>query len=204
MGMKPKKSKRNYDSTSRKAKAAGLPVLGRRKGEWELKREKTKTPGMDKVRPKGERALALKKDEMLEMARDKAGGMSDKELSKKYAISEAYVRDSLKTLYLNNKMGREILKNVLLDNAIAGGMRVRETIGELNPMQSVVATGIMTQRYIDIDKHNSQQVNDVDIDELQQVGELLRDLNKAAGLDDSIDVDAEVTKDSDEDDVTED
>jgi len=121
--------------------------------------------------------LTLAPDTQLEMARDKAGGMTNSELAQKYAISEDYVRESLNRLYVNNEQGREILKSVVLENAIASGMHARSKVGELNAMQATVATGIMTSRFVELDKHTRDVPKVVDFSELAKVGQVLTQLH---------------------------
>lgn len=139
---------------------------------------------------------------LLGMAQEKASGKADKQLAAKYGVSVSYVQDALRTLYLNNKTGREILKGVLLENAVACAMGVREEIGDLQPMQKVIATGVMTQRYIDLDKHTASVPAEVDYQALERIGAVLGRLNKiASDVDDEenrvIDINVE-TEDADD------
>lgn len=125
---------------------------------------------------------------ILEMAQDKAAGKTDKELAAKYAVSVSYVRDALQTLFVSNKQGREILKGVVLENAIASGMASREVIKDLQPMQKVLATGIFTQRFIDLDKHTQSAAPEVDFQALDRIGKTLDKLNRQVqGIDDDDD-----------------
>lgn len=194
--------KRKVDNTSARMKAAGMSggVSMRRKGEWEkvVRPEAKKIPG--KAKPKKDKhktdALALSTPTLVAMAKDKASGMTEKQMAVKYAVSARYVHEAMKTLFTATSTGREVLKNVLLDNAIATGMRVRATVDELSPMQSVIATGIMTQRFVDLEKHTQAAPPDVDFSELSQMGNLLRNIRESVGLDDDshgpiIDIEAE-------------
>jgi hypothetical protein len=168
---------KNKQSVSQQLKKAGIKGgIAIRRGEWAGESRPKHVPGADKVRPKGKAPLTLPKETLVMMAKDKSSGMSDKEISKKYAVSTSYIQASLKTLFLTTKVGKEILKGVLLDNAVACGMRVRETVDELQPMQAAIATGIMTQRLIDLDKHTSNQPPDMDLNELAEVGKFLREI----------------------------
>src|SRR5687768_17404622 len=184
-----KKPKRTYDKTSRDMKKAGITngVVVRTAAWQESRRDKT-VPGKPKVRPKGEKPLQLSTETKLAMARDKAGGMTTAALADKYSVSESYIEHSLRTLFTQNAVGREILKGVLLDNAIASGMHVRANIGELQPMQAVIATGVMTQRFIDLDKHTQKQAPEIDTTTLSQVGEILKDIKESLGNPDDQDV----------------
>lgn len=164
-------------STSKELRKAGIKGgVAIRKGEWAEETRSKRIPGADKKRPKGQAPLQLPKETMVLMAKDKASGMTNMELSNKYGVSSSYIQHSLKTLFLTTKVGKEILKNVLLDNAVASGMRLRETVGDLQPMQAAIVTGIMTQRFIDLEKHTSATAPDMDLTELGQVGQILRDI----------------------------
>lgn len=117
---------------------------------------------------------------MFDMARDKAAGMSTASLSAKYGVSDNYVNQALNKLYVSSKTGREILKGVLLENALATGMVARSKVHELNGMQAIVASGIMTQRFIDLDKHTQNLPNTVDVSEVEKVGRMLNEMERKA------------------------
>jgi hypothetical protein len=185
------------NTVASKLKAAGIKgPISHRKGTWELENEAIPVAGAPKAAHKKPKRgsptpLALSEKVHIEMARDKAGGMTDKDLAVKYAVSVTYVGDAMRTLFIQSKVGREILKGVLLDNAIAGGMKVRQSIDELTPSQAIVATSVMTQRFIDVDKHNSaMQTSDIDFTELNEIGDMLRELNMIAGTGPVIDVES--------------
>lgn len=189
--------KKKYNNSARELKAADIHQgIARRKGDWELDREKQ--PAGKPNRKSGKpHKLALTEQSKLQMAKDRASGMSEKELANKYSVSVTYVGEALRTLFVKSAIGRDILKGVLLDNAISCGMRVRATVDELSPMQSVIATGVMTQRYIDIDKHTQDIPKEVDFSELLEMGNLLKDLRGHAILPsekdkDFIDIEGEV------------
>ncbi len=185
--MKSKK-KKAYDSTARKLHAAGIQGgMPRRQGDWEKDREQ-RVPGQPVARKnKGTSSLVVpvSRKTMMEMAHDKASGMMDKQIASKYAVTLSYVQDALRTLYVSNKQGREILKGVILENAISCGMASRECVGKLQPMQKVIATGIFTQRFIDLDKHTQSAAPEVDFQALDRIGKVLDKMNRqVAGMDD--------------------
>lgn len=156
-------------------KAGIVGGITHRKGQWETERAPSKPAGKPTEKKKGH-SLVLSLPVQMQMAKDKATGMSDKALAEKYSISIGYVHNALSTLFVKNSTARDILKNVLAENAIACGMRVRETVGELQPMQAAIATGIMTRNFIDLDKHSATIPTDVDFTELAGISELLSSL----------------------------
>lgn len=221
--VKRKASAIPFDSVAKKMRKAGIVGgLSIRKEEhpWDKDRPTKEqkqanqtnpyTAGMDKKRPVGvgskgkpsKKALAVTSAELMVMAKDKAGGMTNAELSEKYGVSEGYVGEALRTLFVRSRTGREILKGVLLENAVACGMRVRKTVDELTPMQAVVATGIMAQRFVDLDKHTQNQPPDINFDELNVMGAMLKDIRNSVGIGqtegDVIDIQAEVEVQSSE------
>lgn len=171
--------KKKSDQSARQLKSAGITIRRNPREDHVIEK---RIPGADKVRIKAkhEQALSMQPVEILAMARDKAAGRTNQELADKYAVSVGYVQDSLRQMFLKSSLGREILKGVILDNAVAAGMQARERMAELSPMQSVLATGIFTQRFIDMDKHDKDIPKEVDLSELMAVGRML------TGLQDSI------------------
>lgn len=152
---------------------------GIRKGEWQIVREGT-PPGKPKKlsdRGKGHDPLAMSPEEHLSMVHDKAAGMTDKDIAEKYAVTAGFVNAALRKQYVNNTTGREILKGLLLDNAIAVGSKAATQIDELEPMQSMAATKLMTNAFIDLDKHSQSSPAVVDFTELAKMGEQLKGLN---------------------------
>lgn len=83
---------------------------------------------------------------------------------------------------------------MLLEGAIATGMRVQEKMHELAGAQSVVATAALTAKFIDLDKHTASQKKVIDFDELTSIGDDLRALRADIGDDTEetgiIDIDA--------------
>lgn len=184
-----------YNGLSRKLKAAKITgTLSKQKVE-----PVKEIPGAPKKRHPGSKALVLSQDALLQMAKDRAGGSSMDELADKYSLSKGYVESALRTLFTNSAVGRDILKGVMLENAIATSMRVRETVGQLQPMQAVIASGITTQRFIDLEKHTANTPPEVDFAQLARVGDVLAQLGKELGIDpdssegEVIDIDADVS-----------
>lgn len=201
-----KKPKRKRDLTDKKFKAAGIKPLDvkpmPRKGEWQVARE-GKIAGKPKQGKTMRSLTRVSDEEVAEMARLKAGGMSYKEIGDLHGLAGTYVREAVNTRFVNTSKGREILKGVLLENAIATGVNARKKIDDLNGMQSVVAAGIMTQRFIDLDKHiQNTPATVTDFAEIASLSESLDELVKDLGLDgvqgpSILDVDAEVTREGD-------
>lgn len=154
-------------------------------GEFPPERTSQKVAGRHKERrPKGSipKGLVLPKEAYPLMLKDKARGMTLDAIGAKYGLSTNYVQNALATLFITNKVGREVLKGVHLENAIATGMKVRETIEDLSPMQAAIVSGISTQRYIDLERHTQSSPPDVDFTELKQVGQLLRGIRDDIGI----------------------
>lgn len=134
--------------------------------------EKTRRVGRPKVYPK---------EVQMEIAKDRAKGSTIASLATKYGASITYVEDALRTIFRTSKEGREILKGVILENGIAAGMHARRTIGELTPMQAVVATGIMSSKFVELEKHAATLPSEVDFGELQSIGDNLRQITEQLG-----------------------
>lgn len=171
---------------------AGLTPMVR-KADWLLAKEnpeKYKAPE-EKKKLKGSRGTVrglnggreqkIDSDTNLAIAKDLAGGASVKYLAMKYAVSDGYIRDSMQKLFISSKVGREILKNVILENGIAAGMHARRGIEQLSPMQAVMATGIMSSKFVELDKHTASQPAEVDFQELQNIGENLKLIKESLG-----------------------
>lgn len=185
---------------SRTLQAAGIhDGIKIRKGDWELELER-RIPGAPKDKKKpGLGKFQASENEMLSMAKEKAQGKTNRQIGDKYGFAATYVEAALRKLYVNNEKGREILKGVLLEGAIATGMRVQEKIRDLTAAQSVIATTALTAKFIDLDKHNSEQRKNIDYDELTGLGDDLRKLREAVGEDNDdepsvIDIEADVLK----------
>lgn len=169
---------------------AGLTPMVR-KAEWLLAKENPKlrqVKVIDKKKSKnkgrslrGDRKVAIPPELSLEVAKELAGGATVDFLSKKYCVSDTYIRDSMNKLFVSSKVGREILKNVILENGIAAGMHARKTIGDLSPMQAIMATGIMSSKFVELDKHTAAQPAEVDFQELQKIGDNLKLIKESLG-----------------------
>lgn len=170
---------------------AGLTPMVR-KADWLLAKENPDKHG-DKDKPKsqkqydlhrsadGGRKQRIPEELRLEVAKERAGGASVDYLAKKYCVSNKYIDDALQKVFISSKVGREILKNVILENGIAAGMHARRGIEQLSPMQAVMATGIMSSKFVELDKHTASQPAEVDFQELQSIGENLKLIKESLG-----------------------
>lgn len=161
---------------------AGLTPMVR-KGDWQLARENPERGGKHKVGTNKQTGAknGLSKETKLEIAKEKAGGASEHYLAKKYGVSITYVQDSLKSIFLTSKVGREILKNVILENGIACGMHARTKVEELSGMQAIMATGIMSSKFVELEKHTMAQPAEVDFVEIQAISENLKAIKDLVG-----------------------
>lgn len=196
--MKVKKVKRSVlrDRTAAQMKAAGIKggvVL--KTGAW----KKAKDAGIkntDSGRPKttkrrgGTDAVQISDEVVMQMAIEKAGGSTTAELALRYGVSEGHVTNLIRKKYIDSRTGREVLKGILMHNGIAFAGQAAQKIEELNGMQSVVATGIMTQRWIDLDKHSATVNDSIDLDEVSRVGRLLKDLDGYVSVESAVDNDS--------------
>lgn len=189
------------DNSSRTLKKHGIKPLAlpaRRVGDWEKARQDRKhTPGAPKVRDKQKhkQVSQLTEDELEAMAHKKAGGMSYGQIAGEHGVATKYVRRALTGKFIHTAKGREILKGVLLDGAIAAGVQTHEKMGELNGMQSAIVTGVFTQRFIDMDKHTATMPHDqADFAAIAKASDAIEELVRDLGVGDVIDVDAEVTR----------
>ena len=93
--------------------------------------------------------------------------------------------------YVNTNDGRKVLESALLENAIASNVQFSRHVEELTPMQAAVATGIMTGKFIDIQKHNGETPVEVDLSTLSAMGDMLKDIRASIGTDVSDVIEAE-------------
>lgn len=174
------KPKRAYNSMPRKLASAKIGPLDleQRKGEWQIAKESMPAiSGIPKTRVSKKPALAVPREVIEAMAHDKETGMTTPALASKYGLAASYIDEALKHHYITSKEGRQTLKGVLLEGAIACGQQAKAKIDELNGMQSVVATGILTQRYIDLDKHMVDTPEEIDMSEIEKAGQLISSLD---------------------------
>lgn len=162
-------------STQIKKATGGKPV-NIRKGEWELAKLED-TRGMSK---EGRGNKKMSEELKLEMAKDKAAGMTNKELSEKYCVAENLVASALNQIYLNNKVARELLKKVMLKTAVAAAANTMSRVDELDPARSAVVAGIMTSKVIDLERHEANQPREIDVDRLGEVADILSGLDQIA------------------------
>lgn len=156
-----------------------------RKAPWQVHRDLPKqlpersVDGEKTKRVHGKRMIP--KEVQLEIAKEVADGATVPTIANKYGVSAGYVEDALRTVFRTSKEGREILKGVILENGIASGMHARRHIGELTPMQAVVATGIMSSKFVELEKHAATLPSEVDFGELQSIGDNLRQITEQLG-----------------------
>lgn len=155
-----------------------------RKGEWQLAKE---NPQVVPKKVKHERDHNFKSKKIpeqlrLEVAKEMAGGASKEVIAAKYGVSNSYVITAMNKVWMTSSVGREILKNVILENGIAMGMQARAKMGELSAMQSVMATGIMASKFVELDKHTSSTPQEVDFNQLQEIGEHLKLVADSLGV----------------------
>lgn len=179
-----KKIRKKAFAISRDMKKAGMGSgVVIKKGEWqkaqELRLQKEKEEASKKKVKGHQLRLTEKAHEKIML--DKSTGRSSREIASELGVSDGLVSSSLRKRYVDSRQGREILKSVLLENAIAFGTQASEKIEDLNGMQSVVATGIMTQRFIDLDKHAANMPETVDLESINKVGRIIGELEEASG-----------------------
>lgn len=169
------------DTTTRKLKQAGIKDGIR---VQLVKDIPERIPGQPSTRT-GKEILRLRSGEadeavLDELMKDKMGGMSTKELAEKYAISEGYVKQAFAKKFMNRSEGREILKGVLMQNAVACGMHLTANIDKLQPMQAAIATGIMTSRLIELEEHSATHKDPIDFAEIANIGKELKEIRDYA------------------------
>lgn len=166
------------DTTVRKLKSIGVKtgVMAKK-----MSNECEVIPGTPKSGT-GKSLLRLSSSplQMESLMRDKAAGMSRKDIAEKYAISEGYVKEAFAKHYGRNEDGKKVLKGVLTENAIACGMKVAANVDALTPMQAAVATGIMTSRLIELEEHTAEHKEPIDFAEIAKVGKELSELRDFA------------------------
>lgn len=176
--MKAKVKRQTPDTSHIQMKRAGIVAgVTLHKGKWQTEREKEQIPGQPKPNRKGAKhPLPPHATEQIILA--KAGGKSWDQTAQEFGVTKNLVAKRAKEHFINNRQGKEILKSVLLENGIAMASQASEKIEELNGMQSVVAAGIMTQRFIDLDKHTQNSPETIDLDEVAKVGRAIQELEQ--------------------------
>lgn len=129
----------------------------------------------------------LKQETIIEMAKDKAAGATDDELSEQYGISISLLQQALRGLYINTQIGREILKKVYLENALIFGMDARTKIKDMTGVQSAVASGIFATKLNELEKTDRERPNNFDAKELNDALADLKELNDIVKGDDAED-----------------
>lgn len=177
--MKVKKKNKKFGATTGVRRKLGKVI---EIGEWQLEKEHRRAPGEPAKKKAGNTTGKLTRIHIKQAAMDKIGGATWDELKQKYGVSIRYLRDAIQAQFITTKKGREILKGVLLEGAITSGMHAKSKIGELNGMQAAVATGILTSKFIELDKHTQGLPQDsADLTNLDQIGDDLRDIRKMLG-----------------------
>lgn len=180
-------------SKRKKARMNEMPkVLGHgqgltsmvRKGEWQLAKETHKVLPVVKKHKRSDnwKKNTIPEDMRLEIAKEMAGGATKEFVANKYGVSNSLVVRAMNQVWIGSAVGREILKNVILENGIAMGMQARDKMSELSPMQSVMATGIMSSKFVELDKHTSSTPQEVDFNQLQEIGEHLKQVADSLGV----------------------
>lgn len=179
------------DHTSQKVKkvigqGGGLaPIL--RTGDW----EKAKNASLETKLANS--PARVSEQEKLLMINDRLAGASQREVAEKYGVTERYIDMAMKKRYVTTADGRKVLEGALLENAIAANMAFRDKVGELSGMQAAVATGIMTGKFIDLQKHNGETPVEVDLSSLSAMGDMLKDIRASIGNDISDVIEVEAT-----------
>lgn len=122
---------------------------------------------------------------VIEMAKDKATGATDKEISEQYGVSISLLQNALSGLYINSQIGREILKKVYLENALIFGMDARKKIDGMTGIQAAVASGIFSTKLNELEKTDREKPNNFDAKELNDALNDLKELNDLVKKDDA-------------------
>lgn len=171
--------------TARKLAANKIPPidLPMRQGEWQdAKKNPKRVPGQPRQHNGNKAILAATSEVQLAIARDRESGMTIRQVSEKYGVAASYVADAVKKHYVSARDGKAALRGVLLEGAIACGQQAHAKIEDLSGIQSVVATGIFTQRFIDMDKHIQETPDEVDMSDVEKAGALLKSLEGEEGI----------------------
>lgn len=176
------KIKRPIDNSHAQFKAAGIQkgvVL--QKGAWQEAKDKKPPSGTPKRNSRSSNGggcdpVPTSQSTINKAALAKAGGQSWEQVAQSTGITKEYVANKVREKFINNRQGREVLKSTLLENGIAFAAQAGDKIEELNGMQSVVAAGIMTQRFIDLDRHTQNIPDTIDLEEVAATGRAIQEL----------------------------
>lgn len=79
-------------------------------------------------------------------------GVTQRECEEKYKLSNGYLNLMLKKMFPNTEAMEKCLEEVLLSNAIICGAVLREKAPEMSGKDAAIATGIMSQRFLEVKK----------------------------------------------------
>lgn len=176
-------------SKTMKREVGGNGVLLRR-GEWERNRAAHLDDIAEKhtsTKHKCGTRKGIKEDVRHAMIVRASEGASIRDIVKEFHISKREVEYALKHTFADGETGAQKLKNLLLSNATQLAVQTRRKADDMNGMQSAVATGIMTSKFIELDKHLASKPRTVDLEALTEIAGELREMGQIiddAGLSD--------------------
>lgn len=110
-----------------------------------------------------------------------ACGESQRDVEKKYALANGTVNKVLQRIFPSREAMEDCLENLLLSNALLCGDRIMELAPSMTANEASVATGIMTQRYLETRKaranHFSTDVPVAVIIRLEQTMEKIKQVH---------------------------
>ena len=117
--------------------------------------EKTKKILMNYVEPNlASNAVPFKKT-VTALAEHLGGGESQRELERKYNLSNGYLNATLKRIFPSPELMEKVMEEILLANTLVCAAVVNEKAPEMSAKDAAVATGIMAQRYLEVKKARS-------------------------------------------------
>lgn len=192
------RSRKHPDKTSRKMRkllghSGGLEQIKKEhKGKWtEHKGENEPLPvriAERKVVSEEEKALMIQK---------KFSGSTNKEIADMFAVSDSYIDTVLEREFLPTPSGRQKLLSLLLHNSVAVGAHFATRIDELSGMQAAIATGIMTGKFIDLQKAIKENADETppDFGALSRLNSTMDEIKGYLGTESGPIIDAELAED---------
>lgn len=156
------------------------------KGKWQIAQEKELERHKDEpvVIPPAHKRSTVSDEELKRMVKERFSGATTDEIARKYAVSINYIDTAIQRKFMSSTRGRTMLRDILLENALASGMHFQTKIPELTGMQAAVSTGIMTGRLIDLEKAGRElsAEDEIDFSQLDKLSETMDDIAKMVEL----------------------
>lgn len=114
---------------------------------------------------------------------EQIGGRTPVEIAREYGVHRNFVNNALRRRFGSKEKGKEALMNLMLENALALQESVATRIGEFSGPQAVLASAIMADKMMALEKSIAETPKTIDFSALRNIGETLKRLrDKVPGV----------------------